>query len=162
MGKPGRKPIPTKLKLLKGNPGKQKLNKREPQPKLGIPAKPKWLLPAAAKEWDLVVPTLEQLGLLAVVDGPCLAGYCQSYARYIEAQQFLDKYGSSYDVLDKLGALSHVGQYPQVTIAKNEAHAMRMFASEFGFTPASRSRIEIPDKVEPADPFEAFLGKKVK
>jgi hypothetical protein len=36
MGGPrGPKPVPTHLKLLRGNPGHQVLNKNEPQPMLG-------------------------------------------------------------------------------------------------------------------------------
>ncbi len=31
---PGPRPTPTYLKLLRGNPGKRKLNKREPQPQI--------------------------------------------------------------------------------------------------------------------------------
>ena len=41
----GRKPKPTALKKLEGNPGKRKLNMKEPMPEKGMPDCPKWLLP---------------------------------------------------------------------------------------------------------------------
>ena len=41
----GRKPKPTALKKLEGNPGKRKLNTKEPVPEKGMPDCPKWLLP---------------------------------------------------------------------------------------------------------------------
>ena len=47
----GRKPKPTALKKLEGNPGKRKLNTKEPVPGKGMPDCPKWLLPEAKKEW---------------------------------------------------------------------------------------------------------------
>ena len=46
----GRKPKPTALKKLEGNPGKRKLNTKEPIPAKGMPNCPEWLLPEAKKE----------------------------------------------------------------------------------------------------------------
>ena len=41
----GRKPKPTAVKKLEGNPGKRKLNTKEPNPGKGMPDCPAWLLP---------------------------------------------------------------------------------------------------------------------
>ena len=49
----GRKSKPTALKKLEGNPGKRKLNTKEPVPGKGMPDCPKWLLPEAKKEWEM-------------------------------------------------------------------------------------------------------------
>ena len=49
----GRKPKTTVLKKLEGNPGKRKLNTKEPVPGKGMPVCPKWLLPEA-KEYQLL------------------------------------------------------------------------------------------------------------
>jgi len=48
----GRKPLPTSLKLLCGNPGKQKLPKGEPDPDSNIPAPPAVLNDYAFEEWN--------------------------------------------------------------------------------------------------------------
>ena len=48
----GRKPKPTAVKKLEGNPGKRKLNTKEPIPAKGMPACPDWLMPEAKKEWE--------------------------------------------------------------------------------------------------------------
>lgn len=92
----GRPPKPTNLKLLEGNPGKQQLNKNELKPKTIVPKCPTWLDPIAKKEWKLVVPELERLGLLTCVDGAALEGYCQSYARWVQAEQFIAKHGNIF------------------------------------------------------------------
>ena len=47
----GRKPKPTALKVLEGNPGKRPLNELEPKPKKQAPSCPSWLEPEAKKEW---------------------------------------------------------------------------------------------------------------
>ena len=51
----GRKPTPTALKVLEGNPGKRKLNDNEPRPDKKAPSCPKWLEPSGAgsqKRWS--------------------------------------------------------------------------------------------------------------
>ena len=45
----GRKPKPTALKVLEGNPGKRPLNDHEPIPPKGELKCPSWLLPEAKK-----------------------------------------------------------------------------------------------------------------
>ena len=45
----GRKPKPTAMKELEGNPGKHPLNTSEPKPNKKAPACPKWLEPEAKK-----------------------------------------------------------------------------------------------------------------
>ena len=43
----GRRPNPTRLKLLTGNPGKRPLNPDEPKPQIAVPECPVELGPAA-------------------------------------------------------------------------------------------------------------------
>ena len=62
----GRKPKPTALKVLEGNPGKRPLNDREPVPPKGTLKCPAWLLPEAKKEWKRLAPALEAMGVLTM------------------------------------------------------------------------------------------------
>lgn len=41
----GRKPKPTAVKKLEGNPGKRKLNSKEPVPTKGMSTCSEWLMP---------------------------------------------------------------------------------------------------------------------
>ena len=81
----GRKPKPTALKKLEGNPGKRKLNTKEPVPAKGMPDCPKWLLPEAKEEWKRLCQKLSEMGVLTEIDMAAFAAYCQSYARWKEA-----------------------------------------------------------------------------
>jgi phage terminase small subunit len=78
----GRKPVPTKLKLLRGNPGKRAVNRREPAPKAAIevPTPPDFLNERAAQEWLYIARELVVLGLLTSIDHAGLAAYCDLYA----------------------------------------------------------------------------------
>lgn len=58
----GRKPKPTALKVLEGNPGHRPLNKREPMPKGRLPRCPDWLEEDAKKEWKRLGKILAEMG----------------------------------------------------------------------------------------------------
>ena len=62
MKTPGPPPTPTNLKLLRGNPGKRKLNANEPDPEPAIPPCPSHLDKVAKKEWRRISKELLALG----------------------------------------------------------------------------------------------------
>ena len=132
----GRKPKPTALKILEGNPGKRPLNENEPIPPKGNIKCPSWLEPEAKKEWKRLAPSLEAMGVLTQVDLTAFAGYCQAYARWREAEEFLSQHGSIFKTPS-----GYVQQVPQVSIAQQNLKIMQSFATEFGLTPACRARI---------------------
>jgi P27 family predicted phage terminase small subunit len=139
----GRRPKPTRLKLLTGNPGKRPLNEDEPRPEMAAPPCPPELGPVARDEWNRLVNELVSLGLLTNLDRAALAAYCGAYALWAEATEAIQKYGSMIK--------SPTGfpiQSPYLAIANRQAEIMMRIASEFGFTPASRSRISTPSDNE--------------
>jgi P27 family predicted phage terminase small subunit len=115
----GRKPKPTALKKLEGNPGKRKLNTKEPMPGKGMPDCPKWLLPEAKMEWERLCVKLSEMGVLTEIDMAAFAAYCQSYARWKEAQQHIDSEGSIFET-DK----GYQQQTPWVGIANTNQKLM--------------------------------------
>ena len=132
----GRKPTPTAIKLLEGNPGKRPLNANEPKPEKKAPSCPKWLEPEAKKEWRRLAKKMELMGVLTEVDMAAFAGYCQAYARWKEAEAFITQHGSIFQT-----PAGYVQQVPQVSIAQQNLKIMQSFCSEFGLTPATRARI---------------------
>lgn len=141
----GRRPKPSRLKLLTGNPGRRPLNPDEPQPKIAIPECPPELGPVARREWDRLSKELAALGLLTNLDRSALAAYCGAYALWAEATEAIQKYGTMVKSPSGFPI-----QSPYVSIANRQAEIMMRIASEFGFTPASRSRISTPSAGEPA------------
>lgn len=156
MGKRGPAPEPTALKRLKGNPGKRKLNSREPQYPPEDPRSASWLKAAAKDEWDRLAPILRAQGLLAVTDRRALEAYCQAYARWRQAEEMLDK----VPTLVGKSSSGYLYPVPWVSIAQRQMELMLKLAQEFGFTPASRSRTTmpvdgVPDAADPDDDFFA-------
>ncbi len=134
----GRPPKPTAIKELEGNPGKRPLNKNEPKPTRKAPRCPSWLEPDAKKEWRRLAKELEAMGLLTQVDMAAFAGYCQAYARWKEAEEFISKHGSILKT-----SSGYIQQIPQVSIAQQNLKQMRNFCSELGLSPSARSRLNI-------------------
>ena len=136
----GRKPTPTAIKELEGNPGKRPLNTKEPKPVKKAPSCPKWLEPEAKKEGRRHAKQMEQIGILTEGDMAAFAGYCQAYARRKEAEEFINQHGSIVKTPS-----GYWQQVPQVSIAQTYLKIMNRFAEQFGLTPSSRSRIIAED-----------------
>lgn len=136
MATKGRKPKPTALKELEGNPGKRKLNEGEPKPEKKAPVCPKWLDEEAKKEWRRLAKKMQDLGVLTEVDMAAFAGYCQSYSRWKDAEEFMQTHGTIFRTPS-----GYYQQLPHVAIAQSYLKQMSRFAEQFGLTPASRSRI---------------------
>lgn len=139
----GRKPKPTAVKVLEGNPGKRPLNMNEPTPDKIAPACPEWLSKEAKLEWDRLADKLVNLGTLSEMDMAAFAGYCQSYARWKEAEEFIEQHGTIVKTPS-----GYWQQVPQVSIAQTNLKIMLKFCSEFGLTPSSRSRMIAGDVKE--------------
>ena len=75
------------------NPGGRPLNTKEPKPEKKAPRCPSWLEDEAKKEWKRMAKVLENMGLLTEMDMAAFAGYCQAYARWKEAEEFLTQHG---------------------------------------------------------------------
>ena len=145
MAQKGRKPKPTALKQLEGNPGRRPLNSNEPKPCKKAPRCPLWLEVEAKKEWKRMVKILEHMGLLTEVDMAAFAGYCQAFARWKEAEEFISKHGTIVKAPS-----GYWQQVPQVSIAQTYLKIMNRFCEQFGLTPSARSRM-IVDAEQRAD-----------
>jgi P27 family predicted phage terminase small subunit len=161
---PGPRPIPTHLKLLRGNPGHQKLNKHEPQPARTpeVPEPPAFLAGYAADEWKRVAPGLYHCGLLTIIDVQPLAAYCSAYSRWRTAEEVLrtmaERDPMTHGLLIKRA--DGAGPNPMVRIAANAAEAMVSFAGHFGMSPAARARIAAGVGFEPppGGKFDGLIG----
>ena len=150
----GRKPKPTNLKILEGNPGKRPLPTNEVKPKHKAPRCPQWLEDDAKKEWKRMGKILEQMGILTEMDLTAFAGYCQAYARWKEAEEFLSKHGSIIKTPN-----GYLQQVPQVSISQTNLKIMLKFCEQFVLTPSARNRLATMDaEVGTGDEMEDLLG----
>jgi P27 family predicted phage terminase small subunit len=99
-----------------------------------------WLDREAKREWRRVAPELERLGMLTRVDMAALAGYCQSYARWKQAEKVLSELGTTF-VTEK----GYLMPRPEVAVARTSLQMVRAFCAEFGLTPSARGRMTVPE-----------------
>ncbi|HEY5551213.1 MAG TPA: hypothetical protein VIK52_04955 [Opitutaceae bacterium] len=82
----GRKPLPTNLKLLRGNPGKRVLQPdSEPKPTLvdGEIKPPSWLKGAARQEWAAQLLYLTTNRVIGENELSMLAAYCHLMGQFV-------------------------------------------------------------------------------
>jgi len=93
------------------------------------------------EHWLTLCPELEAIGLLTSIDTQAFAVYCESYAELIEAEAELVKGGRTQTTKD-----GFMRKSPWLAI-RDEAHKrMMQIGGQFGFSPASRTRIEVKPK----------------
>ena len=95
---------------------------------------------------------LENMGLLTEMDMAAFAGYCQAYARWKEAEEFLTQHGSMVRTPN-----GYLQQVPQVSIAQTNMKIMLKFCEQFGLTPSARSRIVGGENGDEEDEMEKLL-----
>src|SRR5687767_12999114 len=76
----GRRPQPTALKVLRGNPSKTRLNQDEPKPPKGDIVKPEGLSPGASAVWDELAPICLHMGTLTTADVRSFVTLCELQA----------------------------------------------------------------------------------
>lgn len=141
------RPIPSALKLIRGNPGKRPpLVANEARPPSARPDPPKHLSDLARVEWDRVIGRLYECGLMTDVDRPMLAAYCNAYAQWeqlsIDLQVMADADPKTHGV-SIMTTNGNWVQNPLVGAMRCARADMAKFALEFGMSPSARSRIDV-------------------
>ena len=149
----GRRPKPTKLKLLQGNPGKRKIPDDEPEPEVCVPDPPEHLSEAAREHWQQVATELADAGILTRIDRDALGLYCEAYARWVHANQQIQQFGP----LVKAPS-GYPMQSPFLAIANKAFDQMRAMLTEFGMTPSSRTKVRV-ERPDTGDPMDEFLRR---
>ncbi len=153
----GRRPTPTSLKVLNGNPGKRPLNGREPRPKSKIPPCPSYLGDVAKAEWRRLVRELDGTGLLSGLDRDVLAAYCQAYSLWVEAVEAIQRYGTMVKSPNGFPM-----QSPYLAVLNKQAEIMHRLGSELGLSPSARTRLHVPeaDVGELLEAFQAEIARR--
>jgi P27 family predicted phage terminase small subunit len=101
-------------------------------------------------------PDLMDMGVLSRIDSAALAAYCECWSRWRDAERNIAKYGSVIRTPQ-----GYPIQAPYIGMATEAIEQTSKFLSEFGMTPASRSRINgtapAPDRGSGNDPY-VFLA----
>ncbi len=111
----------------------------------GLPEPPAYLPEKAKELWRKIAPRLMKTGRLELEDLPSFEMMCVAYYFSLYAGAILIKEG----LMQKDEA--HKGQmrkHPMCQVWRNCVDILRLNACEFGMTPSSRARFEIPEARE--------------
>ncbi|WP_243077734.1 phage terminase small subunit P27 family [Pantoea sp. MQR6] len=150
--------IPTALRLVKGNPSKRALNKAEPKPPSGVPLIPKHFNKQEKYWFKRIGEELDCSGVISKLDGMALELLIGAYVEWRKHRDVIDQVGETYNVTNMAGE-TLVKAHPQVAMMSDAWKRLRAMMSEFGMTPASRSKVSSDGQGE-ADPLEEFLKKR--
>ena len=144
MGKRGPPPLPTALKLLRGNPGHRPLATDEPKPR-GRATCPEWVCDPGKELWAHLAPDLEREGLLTARSAAEFGAYCHERAIYAVYSDLLKGI--------RPRSIGRIERYRSLAL-KAQREALRLGA-KFGMTPSDQVGLTVPQKPKGQD--EEFL-----
>jgi P27 family predicted phage terminase small subunit len=163
--------LPPYLRLVTGNRGKRRINKKAPDPAPAMPAVPTHLSDEAKVEWGRIANELHDMGVLTRLDRAALAAYCQAWSDWVEAENHLRTFGkvvhspvkttikqkrNGQKVTETSGG--YPIQSPYLAIRNKSLELMHKFLSEFGLSPSSRTRVNADGKPPAKDPAQKYIG----
>lgn len=134
MPKGGHNRKPTKLKIIQGTARPDRVPANEPKPRPIAPDPLPGLDRFGKQAWRRLAPMLDRLGLLTEADAEMLWALCQTWSQLRKAVRELNRLSPSDPDYRRIA----------VTV-ENARKDLRLLGAEFGLSPASRSKIDLPD-----------------
>lgn len=155
----GRRPKPTALKLVAGNPGKRAINKKEPKARREIPSCPAHLNDVSKVAWGRLTVMLDRLGVLTEADAMALERLCDCYSEILECREIIVRDGRTYTTTTTTGDTLIKG-HPASGQLRAADSQFKSYLVEFGLTPAARSKVNATptDGDDKEDPLAEFFG----
>lgn len=155
----GRRPTPSALKLVTGNPGKRPLNKKEPKPRTKAPVCPPHLDAKGKAVWKKLCTLLRRMGVMTEADGLALERLCDCYADILACRELIERDGRTYATIDQ-NSNTLIKNNPAVNQLRAADAQFKSYLVEFGLTPAARSKVnvDLPDGDEKKDPLAGYFG----
>ena len=147
----GRKRVPTTLRILRGNPRQHAINRREPIPVGHLKKAPAWMSNEEKAEWDYAIENSPP-ALLKRLDSSTLSTWAVAVVLHRKASLAVTEYGLT-TIHPRSGAEM---VSPYVNALNKQALIVLRTAEQLGFSPASRSRIQLPAAEGSKDVWESF------
>lgn len=140
----GRRPTPSHVKKLLGNPGKRPIKQGEPQYPPGAGDAPAHLDQVAREEWDRISELMTATGVLTQADRAVLSLYCSAWSKWVNAETKLIGDSGAQELVQPLKNGMDGGN-PYLSIANKQLEIIIRLAAILGLDPCSRTRLTSPD-----------------
>lgn len=154
----GRKKKPTKLKVLHGTKRDDRDNPEAPEAETIVSAPPPDHFDSYTKKvWYDTSRVLSNWGLLEKVSLSQLQTYCYAAGKIQKLQEVIEEEGEIIEQITERGHGLKKVPHPANALINQYANIMVKIGSEFGFTPAMRSKVSVKPKKE-KDELEKLMG----
>jgi len=143
--------LPSNVKKIRGTYRKSREIKNEPLTR-GIPKKPAGMTKGGSKYWSMLINRLDRIGSLTEVDDLSVMITAESLAEYMQACQFLNKNGRTYEFVNFKGEIS-IRPRPELKIANDAWTRVFQMFKQYGLTHVSRSNIVPAPSNQPPNPW---------
>lgn len=151
----GRHPTPTRLKVIRGNPGQRPLNEQEPDAPPADLTPPAGLDERGLEVWTEMAPLLHRMGVFTQADRLLLTRYCLLQEQFSHVVKHVRENGMTQ--------LTQTG-YSQLTaegaLFKSLPAELLRIEQQFGMTPASRSTLKVSNAATEENPLASFITKR--
>ena len=152
----GRKPLPVAVKKIKGTLQKCRTNSKEPRPQGRLGEPPEYMSEIAKEAWTYAVQNAPP-GLLSSLDATVLERWANCAGLYREALAKINRSGVSGMIIKTPSGI--LRRSPLMDVIRDLALEMKGYESEMGFTPASRSKVQVTkEHDEVNDPWAEIVG----
>ena len=152
----GRKPLPVAVKKIKGTLQKCRTNPNEPRPQGLLGEPPEYMSEIAKEAWTYAINNAPP-GLFSSLDAAVLERWANCAGLYREALAKINRSGVAGMIIKTPSGI--LRRSPLMVVIRDLAQEMRGYESEMGFTPASRSRVQVsPEQASQDDPWAEIAG----
>lgn len=107
------------------------------------PKPPKSLSKKAKIEWVTVTSWMCERKILASTDLSLIAMYCNEVATYFQCQKIIRDKGYTLEIRNKDGFIVKAIVRPEVARQKEAAKLALQYATQFGYTPSARVKLNL-------------------
>jgi len=152
----GRKPLPIAVKKIKGTLQRCRLNPHEPRPQGSLGEPPEYMSDIAKEAWTYAVENAPP-GLLSSLDASVLERWANCAGLYREALGKINRAGVAGMIIKTPSGI--LRRSPLMDVIRDLASEMKGYESEMGFTPASRSKVQVrQESADKNDPWAEIAG----
>ena len=153
----GRKPKPTRLRVIEGNRGKRPLNRKEPKAPRGIPPPFPHLSEKVKAAWMEIAVVLHDMRVLTLNHGHALEQMAENLVEIRQLRRGIKKSGRFQTVRTTNGSKKKIIHPAQLALSDGEKR-FRAMIEQFGLTPSAASRVTVQPDEEPRDPAAEFFA----
>lgn len=152
----GKVKLSNEVKVLRGTAQPCRMNKPQQIISGGLTTTPKTKLKGTARKiFEYTACSLIHNGVLDILGVDLLIAYAREMAIYHDLMAEVEKEGYTIEVSTKNGTMTQIN--PKRKIAESALTNAKSIASEYGFTPASRSKISaLTSPTKAKDDFSEF------